>query len=134
MLAALNEPRFADKPPAYIVATLVDEGTYIASEASFYRIMRKHGQNQRRGRARPPRAQRTPTTHVATAPNQLWCWDMTYLPSLIKGQFFYFYMILDVFSRKIVGWEVHASDAAEHAAQLLKRRGQIYAQALVLDT
>lgn len=121
VLAVLNEPRFADKPPAYIVATLADEGTYIASEASFYRIMRQHGQNQRRGRARPPRAQRAPSTHVATAPNQLWCWDMTYLPSLIKGEFFYFYMILDVFSRKIVGWEVHARDAAEHAAHLLKR-------------
>jgi putative transposase len=121
VLSVLNEPRFADKPPAYIVATLADEGVYIASEASFYRIMRQHGQNQRRGRARPPRAQRAPSTHVATAPNQLWCWDMTYLPSLIKGQFFYFYMILDVFSRKIVGWEVHERDAAEHAALLLKR-------------
>jgi putative transposase len=121
VLSVLNEPRFADKPPAFIVATLADEDVYIASEASFYRIMRKHGQNKHRGRARAGRPQRAPSTHVATAPKQLWCWDMTYLPSPVKGQFFYLYMILDVFSRKIVGWEVHERDSAEHAADLLKR-------------
>ena len=121
VLAVLNEPRFADKPPAFIVATLADEGCYIASEASFYRLMRKHGQNQHRGRAQAPRPTRPPSTHVARAPKQLWCWDVTYLPSQVKGQFFYLYVILDVFSRKLLSWEVHANDSAEHATQLLKR-------------
>ena len=121
VLGVLNEPRFADKPPAFIVATLADEGCYIASEASFYRLMRKHGQNQHRGRAQAPRPTRAPSTHVASAPKQLWCWDVTYLPSQVKGQFFYLYVILDVFSRKIVSWEVHANDSAEHATELLKR-------------
>ncbi len=121
VLGVLNEPRFADKPPAFIVATLADEGCYIASEASFYRLMRKHGQNQHRGRAQAPRPTRAPSTHVASAPKQLWCWDVTYLPGQVKGQFFYLYVILDVFSRKIVSWEVHANDSAEHATELLKR-------------
>ena len=103
------------------MATLADEGCYIASEASFYRLMRKHGQNQHRGRAQAPRPTRPPSTHVASAPKQLWCWDVTYLPSQVKGQFFYLYVILDVFSRKIVSWEVHANDSAEHATELLKR-------------
>ena len=121
ILDTLNEPRFADQPPAFIVATLADEGVYLASESSFYRIMREHGQNQRRGRAQAPRTQRAPTTHIATAPGQVWCRDVTYLPSTVKGLFFYLYVILDIYSRKIVGWEVHDSDSAEHAVQLLKR-------------
>ena len=72
-----NEPRFADMPAARIVPALADEGVYLASESSFQRVLRAHGQTQRRGRARPPRASRPPTTHVATAPRQVWCWDMT---------------------------------------------------------
>jgi transposase InsO family protein len=94
---------------------------YLASESSFQRVLRAHGQAQRRGRARPPRASRAPTTHVATAVRQLWCWDMTYLPAQIAGRWFYLYLILDVYSRKIVGFEVHDSDDSVHAANLVKR-------------
>ncbi|GAB4209450.1 MAG: hypothetical protein Fur0019_16340 [Tibeticola sp.] len=60
------------------------------------------------------------TTHVATAPRQLWCWDMTFLPAAVIGRWFYLYLILDVYSRKIVGFEVHDTDDAEHAAHLVK--------------
>lgn len=121
ILRVANEPRFADVPPARIVPSLADEGIYIASESSFQRVLRAHSQMHRRGRARAPRKGRPPTTHVATAPGQLWCWDMTFLPAQVAGQWFHLYLILDVYSRYIVGHEVHATDDADHAVQLLKR-------------
>ena len=84
-----NEPRFAETPPARIVPTLADEGVYIASESSFYRVLREHGQINRRGRAQPPRASRPPTTHIATGPAEVWCWDVTFLPAQIQERWFY---------------------------------------------
>jgi putative transposase len=116
-----NEPRFADMPPARIVPMLADEGVYVASESSFQRVLRAQGQMRHRGRAKAPRQSRPPTTHIATAPRQLWCWDMTFLPAVVTGRWFYLYLILDVFSRKIVGFEVHDRDDADHAAHLVKR-------------
>jgi transposase InsO family protein len=98
-----------------------DEGRYLASESSFHRILKAHGQTQRRGRAKPPVARRVPTTHIATAPGQVWCWDVTWLPSRVTGRWFYLYLILDLYSRKIVGHEVHETESADQAAQLLKR-------------
>jgi transposase InsO family protein len=121
ILRVANEPRFADMPPARIVPMLADEGVYIASESSFHRVLRAHGQTRHRGRASAPRPNRPPTTHVATATRQLWCWDMTFLPAAITGRWFYLYLILDVYSRKVVGFEVHDTDAADHAAHLVKR-------------
>ena len=121
ILAVANEPRFADQPPARIVPALADEGRYIASESSFQRVLRAHGQTGHRGRARAPQPSRAPTTHVATAPGQVWCWDMTYLPTPVQGQWFYLYLILDLYSRKIVGWEIHERDDADHAVHLLRR-------------
>lgn len=121
VLAAANEPRFADMPPARIVPMLADEGIYLASESTFSRILRAHGQVRHRGRAKAPRQQRPPTTHIATAPGQVWCWDMTYLPAVVAGRWFYLYLILDLYSRKIIGWEVHAEDDADHASHLVRR-------------
>lgn len=121
IVSVANEPRFADMPPARIVPMLADEGLYIASESSFQRVLRAQGQTRHRGRAKAPRQRRPPSTHVATAPRQLWSWDMTYLPSQVAGRWFFLYLILDVFSRKIVGFEVHDSDDAEHAARLVQR-------------
>jgi putative transposase len=120
ILATINEPRFASLPPSQIVPILADEGVYRASESSFYRVMRAAGQQHRRGRAATSVA-REPATHRATAPRQVWCWDITYLPSRVRGLFFYLYLVLDLYSRKIVGWEVHAEESGEHAAALLKR-------------
>jgi transposase InsO family protein len=121
LLQVANEPRFAAVPPARIVPMLADEGIYLASESSFSRVLREHGQNARRGRAKAPRAGRPPTTHIATAVRQVWCWDMTYLPATVTGRWFYLYLILDLYSRKIVGWEVHDTDDADHAAHLVRR-------------
>jgi putative transposase len=121
IIAVANEPRFSETPPARIVPALADEGIYIASESSFHRVLRAHGQMNRRGRAPPPRPARPPSTHIATHPGEVWCWDMTFLPAQIQGRWFYFYLILDLYSRKIVGFEVHDTDSAEHAAHLARR-------------
>ena len=80
LVRAANEPRFAPMPPARIVPMLPDDGVYLASESTVSRVLREDGQAAHRGRAKEPRAVRPPTPHVATAPRQVWCWDMTYLP------------------------------------------------------
>jgi putative transposase len=121
ILQVANEPRFAALPPARIVPTLVDEGVYIASESSFSRVLRAHGQTHHRGRAKAPRRVRPPSTHVATGPRQVWTWDMSFLPTKVLGVWCYLYLILDIYSRKIVGFEVHESDDSDHAVTLLRR-------------
>ena len=97
-----------------------DEGIYFASESTFARVLRAHGQN-RCGRAKAPEATRPPTTHIARAPRGVWCWDMTYLPASVLNRWFYPHLILDLYSRKIVGWKVPASDDSDHAAHLVRR-------------
>ena len=121
IIAVANEPRFSETPPARIVPALADEGIYIASESSFHRVLRARGQMHRRGRAQPPRKSGPPRTHIATRPGEVWCWDVTFLPSQMQGRWFYLYLILDLYSRKIVGFEVHDTDTAEHAAHLARR-------------
>jgi putative transposase len=121
LLSVANEPRFCAVPPARIVPMLADEGVYLASESSFARMMRAQGQTAHRGRAKAPKAVRPPTTHIASAARQVWCWDMTYLPATVTGHWFHLYLILDLYSRKIVGWEVHDSDHSDHAVHLVRR-------------
>ena len=121
LLSVANEPRFASVPPARIVPMLADEGVYLASESSFARVLRAHGQSKHRGRAKVPRPVRPPTTHIASSVREVWCWDMTYLPAVVMGRWFHLYLILDLYSRKVVGWEVHDSDDSEHAIHLVKR-------------
>jgi transposase InsO family protein len=121
LLQVANAPRFADTPPARIVPMLADEGIYLASESSFVRVLRQAGQNAHRGRAKAARTMRPPTTHVASAPGQVWCWDMTYLPCSVLGRWYYLYLILDLYSRKIVGWEVHETDDSAHAVRVVQR-------------
>lgn len=116
-----NEPAYASLPPSQIVPKLADQGVYIASESSFYRVLKAEGQLQHRGRARKPSPSRAPTTHVAHEPNAVWSWDVTWLPSRVGGRFWYLYLIEDIFSRKIVTWEVHASENGALAGELVQR-------------
>jgi putative transposase len=120
ILAVVNSEEFASLPPSQIVPTLTDRGLYLASESSFYRVLKDARQQHHRGRARKP-SRRVVTSHCATAPNQVWSWDITWLPAEIKGMYYYWYMILDVFSRKIVGHEVHEVEAADLASLLMRR-------------
>ena len=121
IIAVCNQPRFASLPPTQIVPTLLDEGIYHGSESTFYRVLRQHEQLAHRGRALAPKASSAPKTFTATGPCQVFCWDITYLPSPVRGQFYYLYMIEDVYSRKIVGWEVYDHESGVLAAQLLER-------------
>lgn len=121
ILAICNEEKNASLPPSQIVPALADQGEYIASEASFYRVLKKHGQLQHRGRSKKRSGSKKPTTHIAKGPNQVWCWDISYIPSRVRGQFWYLYLILDIYSRKIVGWEIHGQESGELASQLINR-------------
>lgn len=121
VLRQCNLPSNASKPPAQIVVELADNGQYIASESSFYRILRHAGQQHHRGRARAPKPPAAKPTHTASAPNRIWCWDITWLPSTFAGSFFKLYVILDLFSRKIVASEVWEHENAENSQTLLRR-------------
>ena len=121
IIATCNSAAYKDLPPSQIVPRLADAGIYIASEASFYRTLRAHGQDVRRGRARAPHSAARPTAVAATAANTAWSWDITYLPTTVRGQFLRLYMIVDIFSRLITGWEVHHEEAAEHASALIAK-------------
>ncbi|WP_425273752.1 IS3 family transposase [Pseudomonas avellanae] len=121
IITLCNSPEYAHLPPSQIVPRLADQGCYLASEATFYRVLRAAGQQQHRGRSQRPRRYAAPTTHAAKAPNQVWSWDITYLPSPIRGKYYYLYLIEDIYSRKAVGWEVYEMESGEKAAALLQR-------------
>jgi len=116
-----NSPAYVHLPPSQIVPRLADQQRYLASEATFYRVLRAAGQQQHRGRSQRPRRYATPTTHAAKGPNQVWSWDITYLPSPVRGKYYYLYLIEDIYSRKAVGWEVYEEESGEKAAALLQR-------------
>ena len=134
VLALVNSPEFRDLSPCQIVPILADQGRYLASESTLYRILRQERMLTHRQSSRPPKHQR-PQPQTATGPKQVWTWDITYLPCQVRGMFFYLYLIVDIFSRKIVGWEVHEAESAEYASPLIaKAHGaeQVGAQPLVL--
>lgn len=120
LLSVMNGPEYRDLSPNQIVPKLADEGIYIASESTAYRVLRKEGLQNHREPSRPPVNSR-PDPLVADGPNQVWSWDITYLPSAVKGLFFYLYMVMDVWSRKIVGWEVHREESMELSARMISR-------------
>lgn len=118
VLEVVNEPDYRDLSPKQVVPRLADEGRYVASESTIYRILRAEGQDTHRGRAKP-RTSRHVDEHVATAPNQVWSWDITYLLSAVRGRFFYLYLVEDVWSRCIVGFAVHEDESMEKSAALV---------------
>lgn len=120
VLDLVCRPEFASLPPSQIVPALADQGTYLASESSFYRILRAHGLQHRRGRAAAP-SKREPRRHQAHGPNQIWVWDITWLPGPVAGTYYYLYLMLDLFSRKVVGWEIFAKENSACAAQVLRK-------------
>jgi len=120
VIEVANNAEFKSSPPSQIVPTLADRGCYLASESTFYRILREQAQQNHRGRSQAPK-KKGPTTHKAEGPNQVWCWDITWLPGPAKGIYFYLYLILDLFSRKVVGWEIYEVESSEHAASLVRK-------------
>ena len=126
-MGVLNGAEYKDLPPSQIVPRLADQGRYVASESTLYRLLRQAGQLTHRRIERAPQKRSKPRALVATQPDQIYCWDITYLPTQVRGTFFYLYLFVDLFSRKVVGWQVFDSESAEQAAQLLQdiclRRG-----------
>lgn len=112
--------RFKDLYPAEIVAILAEEGRYIASESSYYRVLRKNGLLKHRSNTRVARKRKKIDELKATGPNQVWSWDITYLRTDIKGKYYYLYLFMDVWSRLIVGWGVFEEESGENAAFLMK--------------
>ena len=121
ILNVCNLPEHQSLPPTQIVPKLADKGIYIASESSFYRVLKAHGQLNHRGRTQQARQVAKPKALAATAPNQVWSWDITYLPSAVRGQFYRLYILIDIFSRLITGWEVHLEESSQHAATLIDK-------------
>ena len=114
-----NSEEFADLAPSQIVPRLADRGEYLASESSFYRVLREAGQLQHR------QASRTATRHKpkaleASAPNQIYSWDITYLKTTILGIYLYLYLFMDIYSRKIVGWQVYELENSGLAADIVQ--------------
>lgn len=113
-----TSPEFRDMSPKQIVPLLADRGAYVASESTFYRVLHDEQLQHARTRTRPPA--KRPREHVADGPWQLASWDITYLRSHVRGQFFFLYLVVDVWSRKILGWQVHESESSELAAELVE--------------
>ena len=118
ILEIANSAPFRDLSPKQIVPQLADQGVYLASESTFYRILKEHQMLTHRQASKPAVSHR-PKQHIATGPCQVWSWDITYLKTSVRGLFFYLYMIVDVWSRKIIAAQVFAEESTEHSAMLL---------------
>lgn len=120
LLKVLGSDKYLGVPPKQLVPQLADEGLYLASESTMYRRLRRF-------RARRPQAERTGTVtratqlHAATGPNQVWSWDITWLPTVVTGKYLFLYLVMDVWSRRIVGWTVESTQTAELASALMVR-------------
>lgn len=117
VLDTANSPEFRNISPKQIVPKLADQGIYIASESSFYRVLREHNMMTHRQSAKPSTS-KPPKEQVATGPCQVWTWDITFLKSTVRGTFFYLYMFLDIWSRKIVAAKVYEKESMDYSARL----------------
>lgn len=131
------EDEYAELSAAKLVPTLADKGVYIGSESTVYRVLKAEGQIKHRQKSNPVKKNNRPMPFIATKPNQIYSWDITYLPSAVRGIFYYLYLVLDIYSRKIVGWQVYENESAALAADLMKdicRREGIQRNEVVLHS
>lgn len=119
MITIANAPEYRDLAPSQIVPRLADRGVYLASESSFYRILKVENLLSHRSKSRPRNVKR-PEELFATSPNEIWSWDITYLRAEVRGRFYYLYLPMDIFSRFIVHWEVHEMESSELAAAMVE--------------
>ncbi len=132
ILDVMNKKEHRSLSPSQVVYRLLDdENKYIASVSSYYRVLRHYGMINHRGHSKSP-TNKPITTHNATGPNQIWMWDITWLPGPVKGIYYYLYMIMDLFSRKIVGWEIWEFESSELASKLVTK-AVLSENALVLE-
>jgi putative transposase len=135
VVTVLTSARYAGLSPKQLVPQLADEGLYLASESTMYRVQRRHGLRRKKRTAAQTHVTRACTVHRATAPNQVWSWDITWLPTTVRGVYLYLYLVMDVWSRRIVGWQVAERESADIAAELITgtcRDGKVDSRGLVL--
>jgi transposase InsO family protein len=120
VLAIANSPEFGHLAPSQIVPRLVDRGEYVASESTFYRVLKAENQLKHRGAERSAKRRHKRRALAATAPGQLFSWDITYLPTPVMGIYFYLYLFMDIYSRKVVGWQVYETESSELASEVMR--------------
>lgn len=129
--------RFAHLSPKQLVPRLADEGLYLASESTLYRLQRRYGLRRKPRMISRTDVTRAVTLHRATGPNQVWSWDITWLPTTVRGMYFHLYLVMDVWSRRIVGWRIAHRDSPRIAAELITdacRHGKLDPKGLVLHS
>jgi len=120
IIAIVNSKEYAHLPASQIVPILAEKDLYIASESTINRILAEQNQNSHRQASHPAHERHKPKALTATAPNQLYSWDITYLMTTLKGRYLYLYLFMDIFSRKIVGWQVYEQESSQQAADILR--------------
>ena len=120
LLTIANSAEFGHLPPSQMVPQLADRGQYLASESTFYRVLRAESQLKHRSTERPSQRRGKPRALTANAPDQLFSWDITYLPTRVRGLYFYLYLFMDIFSRKVVGWQIYETESSELASEVLR--------------
>jgi transposase InsO family protein len=123
--------------PKQLVPQLADEGLYLASESTLYRLQRRYGLRGTRRIPSQTHVTRGATLHRATRPNQVWSWDITWLPTNVRGLYLHLYLVMDVWSRRIVGWRIAEGESADIAAEVITqacRDGQLDPRGLVLHS
>jgi len=121
IVAVMTAPAYAGLSPKQLVPRLADEGRYLGSESTMYRLQRRLGLRATRRTERRTHASRATTVHRAERPCQVWSWDITWLPTVVRGRYLYLYLVMDVWSRRIVGWDVCERETPDLAAALIQR-------------
>lgn len=126
VIALATSPEFRNISVRQVVPRLADKNVFVASESTFYRVLRAEGLSAHRSPSRPARrGASSPRAHTATGPRAVWTWDITYLRAATRGSFYYLYLIVDIWSRKVVGWDVHVEESAQLAAVLAERTCEV---------
>ena len=137
VVAVMMAPEHAGLSPKQLVPRLADEGRYLASESTMYRLQHRLGMRASHRADRRTHVTRATTVHRAEGPCQVWSWDITWLPTVVRGRYLYLYLVMDVWSRRIVGWDVCEREAADLAAALIQRtcvEEEVNPQGLILHS
>jgi putative transposase len=121
IVSVMTSARYAGLPPKQLVPQLADEGLYLASESTLYRLQRRYGLRPKRRLINRRDITRACTVHRAVRPNQVWSWDITRLPTVVRGAYLHLYLIVDVWSRRIMGWRIAEMESAAIAAELMQQ-------------
>ena len=121
VVAVMTSAEHSRLSPKQLVPRLADEGIYLASESTMYRLQRRWQLRRPQRQGEPTHITRAACVHRATGPNQVWTWDITYLPTTVRGRFLFLYLIVDVWSRRIVGARIHSREGATEAAALIRQ-------------